>query len=137
MPESPNKILVTQKIIVLNGEEKILSIRRSKTDPTKPLSWDLPGGLVDEGENLRDGIIRELKEETGIEIASPNLVDVFDYVTESGTYLICIGYYVKIDSAEVILSYEHDMFEWITAEEFLNRDVKNHTKEVLRRFINI
>lgn len=128
-----NLILVTQKIIILNNSGKILSLRRSKTDPSKPLSWDLPGGLIDQGEDTHEAILREVKEESGIEVETPKLLDVFDCVTEQGKYLICIGYTTKAISTDVVLSYEHDQYEWISKEEFLNRDVKAHIKELVRR----
>lgn len=128
-----NSLLVTQKIIILNDEGKILSVRRSATCPTKPFGWDLPGGLVDEGENIREAILREVKEEVAISVETPQLLDVFDYKTENGKYLLCIGYTARALSFNVTLSYEHDQFEWLTKEEFLSRDVKNHVKELVSR----
>jgi 8-oxo-dGTP diphosphatase len=131
--KSENQILVTQKIIIKNQEGKILALRRSKTDPSKPLSWDLPGGIVERGENIQDSILREVKEESGIQVEKPQLFDVFDFVTEQGTYLICIGYITESISTEVVLSYEHDQYEWLTKDEFLAREVKSHIKELVRR----
>jgi 8-oxo-dGTP diphosphatase len=129
-----NAILVTQKIIVINNEGKILALRRSATDPAKPLSWDLPGGLVDAGENIVEGILREVSEEAGIKVERPKLLDVFDYTSEQGTYLICIGYVARAITSDVILSYEHDQYEWITKEELLKRDMKMHIKELVKKF---
>lgn len=126
-------LLVTQKIIILNDEGKILSVRRSATCPTKPFGWDLPGGLVDEGEDIREAILREVKEEVGIAVGAPELLDVFNYTTEQGKYLLCIGYTARALSFDVILSYEHDQFGWLSKEEFLSRDVKNHVKELVSR----
>jgi len=126
-----NPILVTQKIVILNAENKILSIRRSKTDPTRPLSWDVPGGLVDEGEDLVKSILREVKEEVGIEVSRPELIDAFSFKSESGECLICIGYKAIAISHDVTLSYEHDKFEWLTKDEFLQRDSKNHVRQLV------
>lgn len=36
--------------------------------------YDLPGGGIDLGEKLEDGVIREIKEETGIDVANPKLL---------------------------------------------------------------
>jgi ADP-ribose pyrophosphatase YjhB (NUDIX family) len=126
-------ILVTQKIIIKDTEGKILSLRRSKTDPTKPLSWDLPGGLVEEGEDLRASILREVQEEAGIQATNLEILDVFGHHTESGKYLICIGYVAQAISTDVTLSYEHDQYNWISKEEFLSRDSKGHIKKLIEK----
>ncbi len=127
-------MLVTQKIIVLNKEGKILALRRSKTDPSKPLSWDLPGGLLEDGENLRDAVVREITEETGISVEKPELIDAFDYINGQNKYLICIGYKTNAITTDINLSYEHDMYEWISKEEFLMRDTKGHIRQLLEKF---
>src|SRR6185369_7782805 len=118
------QLLVTQKIIITNDEGKILTMRRSQTDPSLPLSWDIPGGVVEEGEHLLESIAREVTEETGIEVENIKLLDVFDSSSKIHPYLICIGYTARALSTDIVLSYEHDQFEWVTKEEFLNRNVK-------------
>ncbi len=133
MSENKN-ILVTQKIIIAKNDGKILTIRRSKTCPTKPLSWDFPGGLIEAGEDIEAAIIREVKEETGLNILKPTQFTTFNYTTEQGTYLLCIGYKAQTEQGEVVLSYEHDMFEWALPSEIMTRDMKAHVKEFLSRY---
>ena len=64
-----SKIFVTTDAVIFrkagNGHE-ILFIKR-KNDPFKG-KWALPGGFLDEGEDLQEGARRELKEETGLEV---------------------------------------------------------------------
>ncbi|MCR5862509.1 NUDIX hydrolase [Flavobacterium sp. J372] len=60
-------IAITVDAIVFRGSKEkseILFIKR-KNDPFKG-NWALPGGFVDEGENLPDAAARELLEETGV-----------------------------------------------------------------------
>lgn len=54
-------------IVVVRGDEILLS--RQYRLPLKQLSWEIPGGKVDDGESLEAAAIRECAEETGIRCA--------------------------------------------------------------------
>lgn len=124
-------MFVSQKILLRNQDKKILIVRRSSTHPTKPHEWDLPGGQVEEGENLKDQILRELREETGIEISELKVIGAESAHTNDGEYVVQIAYAGEVGHEEVILSYEHDEFKWVTTAEFVT-EVSN---ERFRRFL--
>jgi len=115
-------ISVAVKAIILNDEGKILAIRRSATDPSRPLTWDVPGGEVEEGEDLEESILREIKEEVGITVSNIEIFDAVGSYNKKGEYWIGIGYKAKAIETNVILSFEHDQYEWLTKEEFLQRE---------------
>ncbi len=56
----------TASALVVDDEGRVLLARRAG-EPEQG-KWDLPGGFLDEGEHPRDGLVRELREETGLEI---------------------------------------------------------------------
>ena len=59
-----------------NGKEEILLLLRENTGYLDGY-YDLPGGHVDENEDLFAAMIREAKEELGIEISIDNIIDTF------------------------------------------------------------
>src|SRR3989344_5432691 len=99
-----NKIGVSQKVVILNSEGKLLTIRRSETAPAGPLHWDLPGGDLDYGEDPIQGIVREVKEETGLIIENPELFDVEAHVNPDDEFWVTIAYRARSVSEDVVLS---------------------------------
>ena len=65
-------------VVIENG--RALLIRRG----TEPLlgQWSIPGGTLELGESLENGVIRELKEETGLTVRIVEMIEVFDRIYE-------------------------------------------------------
>ena len=51
-------------------------------------SWSLPGGKVEEGEALSEALIREMREETGIDVSVGRLLYVCDHLPGPGTHVV-------------------------------------------------
>jgi 8-oxo-dGTP diphosphatase len=68
-------------VVIENG--RALLIRRG----TEPLlgQWSIPGGTLELGESLEDGVVRELKEETGLSVRIVEMIEVFDRIYEGET----------------------------------------------------
>lgn len=62
---------LSPKVIIQNDAGKILSLRRSKTDPVRSLMWDFPGGLIEESEDLN---LKTLEKVIKSATKSPGLV---------------------------------------------------------------
>ncbi len=67
---------------VVIHRNRALLIRRGG-EPLKG-EWSIPGGLVELGEELAEGVRRELKEETGLEVEPLEVIDVFDRIMREG-----------------------------------------------------
>ena len=75
--EFPAAPLVGVGAVVIKAG-RVLLVRRGR-EPLKG-HWSLPGGLVELGERLLDAVIREVREETGLEVEPIELVEVLDRI---------------------------------------------------------
>src|SRR5438445_1814411 len=73
-PERP--VVGIGGVIIDRG--RTLLIRRG----SEPLlgEWSIPGGTLELGESLQEGVARELLEETGVEVRVLDLIEVFDRI---------------------------------------------------------
>ena len=105
------------KALILDSEENLLLLTRSASHPVLAHLYDLPGGIVEPGEEPGAGVIREIAEETGLKIdralpvyAAPILSSGYNYPT--------ILYVVRLDTIRpaITLSWEHEAYEWTSLE---------------------
>lgn len=82
-----NPLLVTAAIIEHEG--KILLTQR-KADAPYPLLWEFPGGKLEPMEDPRDCIVREIREELGIEVEPGQVYDVVYYRYPERTVLVIV-----------------------------------------------
>jgi len=73
-PERP--IVGVGGVVIENG--RALLIRRG-TEPLKG-QWSIPGGTLELGETLSEGVVRELKEETWLEVRVLDMIEVFERI---------------------------------------------------------
>lgn len=86
---------ITVDAIVLNEKGEILLIKRKK-DPFKD-AWALPGGFVEYGERVEEATLREVKEETGLEVEIVGLHNVYsDPNRDPRGHTISIVYHCRI-----------------------------------------
>lgn len=134
---------VIQKAVIFHGNE-MLMLRRSQTDVRRPLQWDLPGGMLEEKEELLEGVKREILEETGLEIEDPlpfySVTKLRSWTDEEGDHtdnVVYIFYRGEANSKDVKLSNEHDKFQWSELDSAINEFEYPLQQEVLKYFKQI
>jgi 8-oxo-dGTP diphosphatase len=90
-PEAP---IVGVGAVVID-EARVLLVKRGH-EPLKG-EWSLPGGALELGETLQEGIVREVLEETGLEVMPSGIVEVFDRITREESSGRIRYHYVLVD----------------------------------------
>jgi len=122
-------------VIVQAG--KILLEKRGN-EPGKG-KWTIPGGLVELGENIEQAVIRETKEETGLDVAEPHLIDVVDNVDlddagKAKYHFVIADYLVKVksDTAFVAAS-DAEELQWVSFDEVEALDLTQSFRVFFKR----
>ena len=121
-------------IIVCDG--KIL-LEKRKGEPGKG-KWSVPGGLVELGETVEEAVIREVKEETGLDVAEPKLIDVVDNIVrdENGGikwHFVILDFFVKVRGGELRAADDAEEIRWVPLNEAEKYDLTKTFRSFLQR----
>jgi len=128
----------------LNSDNgKLLIIKRAKDDHY-PNHWEIPRGKVEEGEKIKKGLLREVKEETGLDVNILSYFNKFDYIVKNSGVIERIStqynYICKMkdENQKVKLSFEHQDYKWIShdaeIELYLNNEIKQTVMMSLSKY---
>jgi 8-oxo-dGTP pyrophosphatase MutT (NUDIX family) len=104
-------------VAVINRDNQVLILLRGKTAPWMPSKYCLPGGKVEENENLVDAVVRELFEETNI---SCNIESLYPHTIQYKNGKSKIVFSTKIDNPIVQLNWEHEDYSWVDLSSIEN-----------------
>lgn len=93
----PDRPVVGVGAVVWRGE-RVLLIRRGK--PPRAGHWSLPGGAQELGETVIEAARREVREETGLELARVELLTVVDSIERDANGRVCRHYTLVDVTAE-------------------------------------
>ena len=129
--EFPTRPLVGVGAVVVNDRGRVLLIKRG----TEPMMgrWSLPGGLLDLGESLKEGVQREILEETGLFVQPEAIVEVVDRIyIESGAqeleqvaqvpriryHYVVVDYWCRLLGGEIMASSDAAQVAWVSRAEW-------------------
>jgi len=131
----PNQPIVgVGAVIICNG--KIL-LEKRKSEPGRG-KWTVPGGLVELGESAEQTVMREVKEETNLEVDQPELIDVVNSITtdENGKIkyqFVIVDYFVKLKGGTLEAADDAAELKWVTFNEVENYDLTRSFRGFFQR----
>lgn len=119
--EKTDKLVGIALIFIENSKGEFLI---QKTSPSRESVYATTGGHVSYGSTFKKTIIKEVKEELGIDITNDNVVEMNTYIRER---VIQKVFYLKKDiniSEITIQEDEVEFIEWLTKEQ-INKIIEN------------
>jgi 8-oxo-dGTP diphosphatase len=110
-PAGPLSLAVHAAIADRRG--RLLLLHRPETSEYNAGRWELPGGRIDPGEGIHDALVREVREETGLEVQPGRLLGAGDQERREGR-VVHLVLAAASPNREVELSGEHDASRWVT-----------------------
>jgi 8-oxo-dGTP diphosphatase len=121
---------------VLICDGKIL-LEKRKNEPGKG-KWSIPSGLVELGEGVEQTVVREVKEETGLEVEKPSLIDIVDNITRDRNgkiryHFVIIDYFVKLKGGTLKAQSDAEELRWVTFDEVEKYSLTKTFREFFQR----
>lgn len=109
---------VSAKAVIVNSDGKFLVLTNSywESNPGPAYAPDLPGGSLETGETPEQGLIREVKEEIGIDISDAPRRHIINCGLPFIGYTVAV-YMVWANIRDIHLDTEHCMFSWLTIDQ--------------------
>lgn len=118
---------------IIEKEGKVLAAQRSER-MSHPLKWEFPGGKLHEGESPEECLVREIREELGIDVlpfaSFPSSIHHYDHISVELIPFVC-----KIISGDIVL-HEHSDVCWLKPVELPGLDWVEADVPVLRSYLD-
>ena len=127
------EVELTNMCMICDGKGNVLV--QNKTNNPNWHGWNFPGGHVERGEYVTPSVIREMKEETGLQIENPRLCGIKEFhKSKDGKRYIVFLYITDQYSGELKGSAEGEVFWYPLKELFSSDQLVDGFREMLEVF---
>lgn len=131
-------ILSAGGIIII--DDKVVIIKR-KTEPDSG-KWTIPGGAINVGEKIRDGLRREIFEETALEVKVGNLIDIAEKIFKDNEgkiiyHYVILDYICKYISGSMKASSDAEELMLVKMDDLDKFELVNGTMRVIEKTFDL
>lgn len=132
MIDTKKLVIATVGGVIARPDGKILVVRTTKWSNT----YGIPGGKIDYGETMLAAYLREIKEETGLDVDDSQFIMIQDCIESKEfvkpRHFLLINYFSRTSNPEKLMTnYEIDESKWVYPEEAFELKLNEPTRVVL------
>lgn len=109
IPDQPPKHSVSVAAAIVDDQGRFLAIRRADNG-----RWEPPGGVLELNESISDGVIREVHEETGLQVRTVALTGVYKNMRRA---IVALVFRCEVISGTARASHESREIAWLAPEQ--------------------
>ena len=131
--EYPARPIVGVGAVILDGD-RVLLVRRGR--PPLKGEWSIPGGAVETGETLEAALVREVLEETGLEVAVGSVLTVLDRIRldpagRAHYHYVLIDFVCRATGGSAACASDADELAWVAIADLERYRVADATIRVI------
>ena len=135
MRRYPDQPIVSVGAVVIDGD-RVLLVKRGQ-EPLKG-RWSLPGGVVEAGEELHAAVVREVREETCLDVRVGPVVEVLDRISwdEAGRveyHYVIIDYLCDAVGGSLVCASDAEDARWVARGDLAGYELTTKVAEVIAR----
>jgi ADP-ribose pyrophosphatase YjhB (NUDIX family) len=117
-------------------EGRILLIERGH-DPLKGF-WSLPGGALEVGETLEEGVAREVREETGLIVRPLGVVEIYQRIMRDAAgrpeyHYVLVDFICRVEGGTLAAASDVSRAEWVAPEQLSSYNITEGTLPVIEK----
>ena len=121
---------------LLFDRDRILLVERGK-EPLKGY-WSLPGGVLETGETLEQGVVREVREETGLDVKPLGVLEIFqrimrDPLGAAEYHYVLIDYICRVVGGSAVAADDVSRLAWVPRRKLPGYQITEGTLPVIEK----
>jgi 8-oxo-dGTP diphosphatase len=131
----PDRPIVGVGAVIVDGD-RVLLVKRAH-EPLKG-QWSLPGGAVEVGESLEAGLVREVREETCLDVTVGPVVEVLDRIGRDATgrveyHFVIVDYLCRVAGGTATCGSDAEDVEWARRDDLARYRLTSAATDVIAK----
>ena len=128
---SKNKYGLAVRAVIKNDNGECLVLKRRDDTTHFPSTWEWPGGKTEAGESFDQALVREVAQETGLQISLMHVVGAYQFLLgDLHVAVLCME--AEVIGGELAITDEHVEYRWVRPYDILALELNEWFREFLQ-----